>query len=221
MAAPSWALLALDCSAALVLILPASGAWALELSVVGLFTNKAVLVIDGGPPRTLSVGSSSAEGVKLLAVADGVATVEVGGKRQRLAFGERAYSQSGTSSAQELTLAADSRGHFITDGSINGATMRFMVDTGASVVSMGPADADRAGIDYKTKGRPAMSSTANGMAQTWRVKADSVRLGNITLNNVDVAVMSQNMPEVLLGMSFLNQMEMRRDGSTMTLKRRF
>ena len=63
--------------------------------------------------------------------------------------------------------------------------------------------------------------TANGTATAYRVKLDTVRLGDITLNNVDALVHDQDMPWVLLGMSFLNRVEMRREGSNLTLIKRF
>lgn len=212
----------MDCSLALLLLSAAQTASALDVGVVGLFTNKAVLVIDGGEPRTLSVGSTTTEGVKLLAVADGVATVEVGGKRQHLKFGEHAYSQGGSSSGkEEVTLTADGRGQFMTQGSINGVSVRFMVDTGATLVAMGPAEATRLGIDYRGKGKAGLAQTANGVAPAWRVKLNSVKVGNVTLTNVDGQVGTQEMPFILLGMSFLSQMDTRQEGDKMTLKRRF
>ena len=64
-------------------------------------------------------------------------------------------------------------------------------------------------------------STANGVVPAYRVKLDEVRLGDISLNNVDGVVTIGSQPIVLLGMSFLNRMEMKRDGETMTLKKRF
>ena len=66
-----------------------------------------------------------------------------------------------------------------------------------------------------------MVNTANGQAAVVRVKLDSVRVGDIVLNNVDALVHQQDMPLTLLGMSFLNRMEMQRDGQTMTLKKRY
>ncbi len=67
-----------------------------------------------------------------------------------------------------------------------------------------------------------MMGTANGMATAYALKLDTVRVGDIVLNNVDAAVMEGNpMPFALLGMSFLNRMEMKREGQTMVLIRRF
>ena len=106
-------------------------------------------------------------------------------------------------------------------GHINGKSARFLVDTGATSVSMGSAEAKRFGINYAA-GQKAFTSTANGVAPVYRVKLDEVRLGDITLNNVDGVVhLDNSLPVILLGMSFLNRMEMKRDGEKMTLTKRF
>jgi aspartyl protease family protein len=195
-------------------------AHAVDVAVAGLFPGKAVLVVDGGVPRTVSVGSRTPEGVRLVSVEGETAVVEVGGRQQVLRLGERAVSAPGISGASVVTLHANGQGHFITPGSINGAGVVFIVDTGASMVSMGAADAARAGIDY-LKGMPVPTLTATGPSTVWRVKLDSVRVGDVTLRNVDGAVHAANLPVVLLGMSFLNRMEMSRSGEQLTLRQRY
>jgi len=187
--------------------------------VVGLFRGKAVLVIDGGEPRTVPVGATVG-GVKLVAVDESTATVEVGGKRQRLAIGQHAHAGGSSGGPQVINLTADSRGHFITTGTVNGATVRFMVDTGATGVAIGASDARRANINT-ANGRPVMVQTANGVTQGWLVTLNSVRVGDVTLNEVEGVVHQHDMPLALLGMSFLNRMEMKRDGQTMTLRKRY
>ncbi len=206
-------LLAVCCTLA---TLPASAA---DVGVVGLFPGKAVLVIDGSNPRTVAVGAS-ANGVKVVAVDQDTATVEIAGRRHRLAIGQHAHSGGDGGGAQATSLTADGRGHFITTGTVNGATMRFMVDTGATSVALGAADARRANVSL-TNARPVMVQTANGVTQGWVVTLGSVRVGDITLYEVEGIVHQHDMPVALLGMSFLNRMEMKRDGQTMTLRKRY
>mgnify|MGYP006377048053 CR=1 FL=1 len=196
-------------------------AWAVDVGVVGLFPGKAVLVIDGGAPRTVPVGANVG-GVRLLAVDQGSATVEIGGKRQRLAIGQHAHSGGHGGEAQNTSLTADSRGrgHFITTGTVNGATVRFMVDTGATSIALGAADARRANVST-ANARQVMVQTANGVTQAWLVTLSTVRVGDVTLNEVEGIVHQHDMPIALLGMSFLNRMEMKRDGQTMTLRKRY
>jgi aspartyl protease family protein len=119
-----------------------------------------------------------------------------------------------------VTLAADPRGHFFSEGAINGNPVRFLVDTGATTVALPASDALRLGIDYR-KGQVGYSNTANGVVQVYRVMLDTVRLGSIQLTGVEAAVIEQGLSVALLGMSFLNRVEMQRDGQTMVLTRRF
>lgn len=209
--------------APLVLIVAALNAYAADIAVTGLFNGKAVLVIDGGKPRTLSAGQSTPEGVKLLSATSEAAVVEYKGQRQTLTTGHatRIGSSSAGSSSGQVTLTADSRGHFITTGSINGLSVRFMVDTGASSVALSTGEARRLGINYLA-GVRGHGSTANGIVPIYRVKLDNVRVGDITLNNVEASVIDgAGMSVALLGMSFLNRTAMKRDGDTLTLTRRY
>lgn len=193
---------------------------AVDVAVAGLFPGKAVLVIDGAPPRTVSVGTRTPEGVRLVSVQEESVVIEVGGRQQTLRIGDAVVSAPGNATTSSVTLHADGKGHFLTEGSINGAGVVFLVDTGASMVSMGAADAERAGIDFR-KGVVARSMTANGQINVWHVKLDRVRVGDVLLRNVDGLVHATNLPVVLLGMSFLNRMEMSRTGEQLTLRQRY
>lgn len=206
-------------STVLLLCLMSAGVQAADVALVGLLPGKALVVIDGGKRQSLAVGERTAEGVRLAAIEAGAAVFEIEGKQRRIRIGQSVVS---TASAERpaTTLTADVRGHFITNGSINGVTMRFLVDTGATFIALGASDARRARIDA-AKGTPAMTMTANGAVRVWRVKLASVKLGGISLSDVDATVHEQDMPVVLLGMSFLNRMEIRRDGQSMTLTQRY
>jgi aspartyl protease family protein len=207
------------CSAAL-LVLAAWPAHALEVSLIGTFGDKAaVLVIDGGPPRTVKVGRQ-AEGVTLIAVERDRAVIETDGKRRTLARGQHYHSATAADQRQSVTLAADTRGHFVAQGSINGGAVRFVVDTGATVIALPASDAVRLGLDYR-KGEQALTKTAGGLVPVYRVRLNSVRLGNIELAGVEGVVIEQGLDIALLGMSFLTRVEMRQDGQVMTLTRRF
>lgn len=179
------------------------------------------MVIDGGRPHSIPIGVKTPEGVKLLALEEGAAQFEIDGRKQRLTVGQNSVSAGNdTREAAVVSLTADSAGHFFTAGTVNGAPVRFLVDTGATLIAMGKTDANRANVDYQ-KGQPAVSMTANGPTRIWKVTLNSVRVGDVMLNQVDAAVHEQDLPIVLLGMSFLNRMEMKRDGQAMTLKKRY
>jgi aspartyl protease family protein len=206
--------------AALACLLPPAAA-ALDVNVIGLFPGKAVLTVDRGVPRTLAVGQATPEGVKLVAVDGKGAVVEIEGKRVALELGQHFETASATGSRQAVTLSPDSRGHFVTDGAVNGAHVRFLVDTGATLVAIPARDAARLGIDFR-KGRRGISQTANGPVAFWRVTLDSVTLGGVTLTNVEGAVHdSGGLDMALLGMSFLSRTEIQRDGPNLTLIKRY
>ena len=121
----------------------------------------------------------------------------------------------------QVTLKETRGGMFAANATINGAAVAFLVDTGATMISIDAATARRIGVNYQT-GTPSVASTANGLVRTWLVKFDSVQLGPIALYNVDGSVSEG--PGIgigLLGMSFLNRVEIRRDGDSMTLIKRF
>lgn len=189
-----------------------------EVGLAGIMGNKALLIINGAPPRSVPLGST-VEGVKLLAVQENQVIIELGGRKRPLRVGQHAVGTS-NGGAEQMVLNADSRGHFFTTGTINGVSLRFLVDTGASMISLGASDARRMGLDFN-RGQKGMSQTANGQVMVSKVQLDNVRIGGVTLHQVDALIHQSDMPVALLGMSFLNRMEMQRDGNTMTLKKRF
>jgi len=196
-------------------------AQATDVALVGLYSGKALVVIDGGRPHSIAVGVKTPEGVKLLSVGDGSADFEIDGHRRHLIIGQQAVSTGNDSSSPEtVTLTANASGHFLTIGTVNGAPTRFLVDTGATTVALSATDAARANVDYRS-GQPGYMMTANGPVRVWHVVLNSVRVGQIIINQVNATVQENNLPFALLGMSFLNRMEMKRDGSTMTLKKRY
>lgn len=193
-----------------------------RVNVVGLFSGKAVLVINGAAPRTLSVGQSSPEGVKLLEADSSKAVLEIEGKRQSLAMGQGAVVGAGAAPASPgVTLYANRDGHFFGEASINGRPVKYLLDTGATAVSMSSAQARKLGIDY-VAGKEGVSATAAGTVRAWQVTLNSVKLGGLTLNQVEGTVIDGDSPPmVLLGMSALNRLEMKREGMTMTLTKRY
>jgi aspartyl protease family protein len=196
-------------------------AFATDVNVVGLFKGKAVVVINGGRPQVLSVDEKSASGVRLIAADSQAATLEIDGRRRTLAMGQSAAAPPSASSTNPTaTITADRQGHFVTLGSVNGSSTQFLVDTGASYVSFSVADAKRMGIPY-LQGQRGLSATANGTVTIYRVMLNTVKVGGITLNQVEAAIHESDMPMALLGMSFLNRVEMRRDGTAMTLVKRY
>lgn len=193
-----------------------------QINVVGLFNDKAVLVIDGGKPQTLSVGKVSPEGVRLVSADSRRAVIEVNGKQRELGMGQ-AVSVSGNSAPAQtsVTLYANPQGHFLTEGSINGRPVKMLVDTGASAVAISGDQAKRLGIDYQ-KGETGIVSTAAGPVKSYAVTLASLKIGSVTLNQVAALVIDgASPPVVLLGMSALNRMQMTHEGMALTLTKKY
>jgi aspartyl protease family protein len=192
-----------------------------SVALSGVLGSKALVVINGAPPKMLAAGETHA-GVKLISVSGDQASLEIGGKRVNLRVGDAPVSQGGGAGAgggNKIVLPMGSGGHFMANGTINGRAVQFMVDTGATSVAIGTSDAQRMGIDYE-KGQRINMGTANGVAQGWRVKLNSVRVGDVEVFDVD-AVVGPNMPFALLGNSFLSRFTMNRSSDTMVLERRY
>lgn len=210
---------------AVALLYCATQTLAADISVTALFGGKAQLVINGGKPRMLSAGQTSPEGVKLISADSSAAVIEFQGKRRSLALGSGmrigGADLSAGSSGSSVTLTADERGHYQTLGQINGGTVTFLVDTGATTIALPSADARRLGINY-LNGQRGFTQTANGRAVAYRITLDTVKVGDITLHAVEAMVLEgDGLKVALLGMSFLNRTEMKRDGQALTLIRQF
>lgn len=198
------------------------GSWAAHatsVSVIGLFKDKAIVSIDGGKPRTLAVGQVT-QGVKLIAAHSGEAQFEVDGSRRSLSMGQSFAANTQTDHRASVSLTADARGHFTAAGSLNGYPVSFLVDTGATSIAINGEEARRMGLDYKA-GRGSAVNTAAGVVPAWRVTFNTVKIGGITLNQVEGIVVESGLSVPLLGMSFLNRMQMKRDGPTMVLTQRY
>lgn len=193
-----------------------------QVNVVGLFNGKAVVMINHAKPQTMSVGQTSGT-VKLIASDSQTATFQIEGKRKVLNMGQAASIGGNASNADSasVTLYANGGGHHVGEAIINGVPLKYIVDTGATTVAMNSGDAQYAGIDY-TKGEPMQASTASGVSKAYRVRLNSVKLGGITLNNVEAAVIEGGFPEVvLLGNSVLSRLAMKHDGIALTLTKKY
>jgi aspartyl protease family protein len=192
-----------------------------DVRVVGLFAERAVVLIDG-KQRMLSVGQTSPEGVKLLSADSESAILVVDGREIRGTLDGRVSARKQSPAAQEVQIRRNSMSMYSTVGSINGLPVSFLVDTGATQIAMNDAQARRLGIDYRVTGEPTAITTASQVERAWAVMLDSVKVGDINLRNVSAIVLEGPQPEqVLLGMSFLGRLEIRNDGQLMTLRRKY
>lgn len=206
-------------AAALVLAAACGGAQAQNVALGGRMGERALLVING-TPYTVAPGGTAA-GVKLLRWVGDDAEVEAGGQRLVVRTGTPAQvgAAGAGPAAREIVIPMSSGGHFTPSGSINGRNVRYMVDTGATLVALGQDEAARLGLDL-SNAQTGMTQTANGPVPVRVVVLDRVRVGEVEVSNVGAVVMPQPMPYVLLGNSFLSRFQMRRDNDVMRLQLR-
>jgi aspartyl protease family protein len=213
----SWALPGL----LLLLVAPAAGAVE-KIALHALFKDKAIVLIDGRR-AVLKAGEATEDGVKLVSTdtQDESAVIEIEGKPQTLRLGVVVSSFVSTGKGS-VTLFPGRGGHYFADGTINGVGIQFMVDTGATNIAMNSTVAQRLGIDYRKSGQAGYGSTAGGYVRAYSIRLDKVQVGDIVQYGVDASVIEGSGPtDVLLGMSFLNRCDMKRDGDKLELIQRF
>ncbi|MDH3899535.1 MAG: TIGR02281 family clan AA aspartic protease [Gammaproteobacteria bacterium] len=192
-----------------------------DIRVVGLFKDRAVVTIDGRQ-RILRIGETSPEGVRLISADSESALLEVDGKEIRGILDSRVSARNRSPEMQSVQIIRNNRGMYTTVGSINGLPVAFLVDTGATQVAMNSAAARRLGIDYRIVGTPAAVTTASGVERAWFVSLDSVKVGDILLQDVAGVVLEGEQPgQVLLGMSYLGRLEITNNGRLMTLHKKY
>lgn len=214
----SWAI---ACATGLLAALMGPTAQAVDkLVVVGLTKDKAVVEVDG-KRRVLNLGEESPEGLRLRSADSQQAVIEVDGKTATYRVGTHITSAfKGPAEQPKLRIFPDPRGMYFTDGIINGSPIHFLVDTGATTIALDKAQARSLGIKYKLDGQPGMVSTASGVVKAYGIRLSTVKVGPITLRDVEAAVLDGDSPgtDALLGMSFLSRINMNRDKEVLELQ---
>lgn len=195
----------------------ASSCGALEIEAKMLAQGSAVLEIDG-KQRLLREGARSPEGVLLVSADSKLAVIEVDGKKQSLGMSRSISTQFKKAEKMEVRIASGRGEHYRIKGLINGMAVYFLVDTGATFVSMSHQEAERLGIDYRG-GIPITMNTANGLAKGYQVTLSSVSVGNIVVNNVTAVVHAGGFAmDLLLGNSYLSKIDLKIDHGVLVLK---
>ena len=209
------------CFIGMMLTLGAAADEVKQITVEALFSGQAMVKVDG-QRRLLKIDKPSPEGLLLISADSRQAVIEVDGKRQTYPLGAHVSTQYAEPEVITAKIWRDQSGSYTTVGSINGLTVNFLVDTGASAVAMDTIDAKRLGIQYKLDGDPIYVSTANGRAPAYEVELDRVQVGDITLHQVrGFVIEGAGSGRVLLGMSFLNRVKMEDQGTVLLLHQTF
>lgn len=202
----------------LVLATLAQGA---DVRVDGLFKGAAVLTINGQQVM-LREGMSGPAGVRLISATSRSALVDIDGKRHEMALHAAIGGQFQEAATRQVVIRKSAGDQYLVHGSINGQSVQFLVDTGATTVAMNEAEARRLGLQYRIDGQEGQVVTASGIAKSWRVTLDSVKVGEIEVPNVSAVVVQGGYPvQVLLGMTYLNHVKLQEQNSVLMLERKY
>ncbi len=197
-----------------ILLMPTSSA-AAEIEVTGLFSDAAMLTING-KPFFLRNGQSQ-DGVTLIDADSREAVIDNEGETVTVSLSQKIGTSFKPAEKVQVHIAMSDNHQYIVHGSINGKPVRYLVDTGANVVAMNSKTASALGISLE-KAKKVRSVTASDETESMLVTVAEMRVGEIRRNNVAAVVIPGEFPrDVLLGMTFLNHVEITENAGLMVL----
>ena len=200
-------------------LLLSAAAQGTEVIAEGLLPGMAVLIIDG-ERVTLRPGQERGS-VQLIDVSADRAVLDVDGQRRELRISGRVDSNFVAPEERSVTIRRNARLQYVTTAEINGRRMRVLVDTGANMVAMNARHARSLGI-AEDEGRLGSVSTASDVRAARLVTLRSVNVGGIEAQAVDATVLDGEQPQlILLGMSFLQHVQLEEREGVLTLRRRW
>ena len=192
---------------------------AATVKVIALFTDKALLQIDG--QQKIVKKGETFKGVLLKSASGRGAVVEINGKTSKLDLNQSIAGNFKKAQRNRMKIYPDSFGMYLVKGKINGQPTRFLVDTGASLVTMSGDKAASLKIDLSNATR-GTAQTAAAIVSIYQIMLDSVSIGGIELRRVEAMVIPGDQPfDVLLGNSFLRHTKMLKAGSVLEIEKRF
>ena len=188
-----------------------------SLRVVGLFADAALVEVDG--QRTLLKKSNEPiNGLRLISATAKEAEIEIAGKVKKFTLDQGIAGSYQRPRSAKVVIAKDNYDRYLTTGSINGLPVTLLVDTGATAIAMNRTDAERLGIDFRLQGSMGQAITASGVTRTYQVVLEKVKVGEIELKQVEAAIIDGEYPKtILLGMSFLQHVDMHESKGTLEL----
>jgi aspartyl protease family protein len=189
------------------------------VKVIALFADKALLQV-GEQQKIVTKGETFA-GVLLESASGRGAVVVIDGKRQKLGLNQSIAGNFKKRDRTRMKIYPDSLGMYYVKGKINGVATRFLVDTGATFVTLSGNHAKRLKIDYR-KGKYSSAQTASAIVPVWQIRLASVSIGGIELKNVEATVIAGEQPfDVLLGNSFLRHTRIQQAGAVLEIEKRY
>ena len=203
-----------------------AGAAQTSVQVIALFKDRAMLSVNGTRAKIIKNGQVY-KGVKLIESNTEQAVIEIAGQRETvelnsgLVLSRSLGTKSSAGTKKSTQVFADNRGFFRSNGAINGQSLEFLVDTGANLVVLSGDHADSINLDYQD-GTPTYATTASGNAPMFLINLDKVSFNGLELSDIQAGVIVGGFPQVpLLGMTFLEKLDMNRSGDVMVLKKRY
>ena len=188
-----------------------------DVIVEALLPNGAVVKINGNR-HTLRAGQSIGD-VRLISADAKAAVIEISGQRQTVGISQRITGNFQVPEKREITIPKDALKQYRTVATINGRRVAVIVDTGANTVALSASQASALGVDYES-GIPTSVETASGKVDAWVVALDSVDVGGIRVDKVQAAVTDSEYPTtILLGMTYLEQVDIAESNGVLSLKR--
>lgn len=189
------------------------------VSVIGLIGDRAILRING-VQATVKRGETR-DGVTLVDIVAGEAVLKINDRELHLGMGMDTGGIAAREAGPSVEIGMNDEGQFITNGMINGHVVEFLVDTGANTVSMTTEDARALGIEYRLDGIEGRGATAGGIVRAWGVTLKSVKVGPITVKDVQATIREapRNSP-ILLGMTFLSQVNLQNEKNRLKMTAR-
>ncbi len=188
------------------------------VEAVGLFKDRAMIRVLGAE-HYLTVGQTSVEGATLIESDAHHAVVRYKDQTYRLTLSDQIGGVFQAPTHTTLSIAPDKVGQYRAQGTINGRSADFLVDTGASLVAISERSAKEMGIQYIASPEHASVVTAQGRVDSYLIDLDTLTVGGITTHHVRAAVIPGDYPvEVLLGMSFLGKVKMEQQANVLILK---
>lgn len=204
----------------LALSLASPAALAVYIEVRALFGGAAVLSIDGRE-QMLKVGEKSDEGVLLVSASSKEAEISYGGETKTIYLSDLIGAEFEPPKKAQLVIQMTPNRQYITHGTINGRSVRYLVDTGANVVAISRTMAVSLGIDL-ADGIETVARTASDQSTVTMVRIAEMQVGPIKQQNVPAVVMNGDYPkDVLLGMSFLQHVDISENAGLMMLEARY
>jgi|TARA_B110000240_G_C13431320_1_gene423864 aspartyl protease family protein len=188
-----------------------------DIVVLGLFEDAAMLSIEG-KQQLLKKGERNDAGVTLVEANSDEAVVELNGKKMILNLSDRISARFIEAKVKIVSIALNDNQQYITTAVINGVPVEVLVDTGATMIAINSETAKNLGIST-ADGKKVEAATASGMVASTLVVLREVSVGDIKLNNVKALIVEGSFPKkVLLGMTFLQQVEITESAGLMVLK---